>query len=254
MIGWYQEYIIDAGRAGVFWALLAFSVTFALTRGITRHIRAKGERGVDADAAAGEGGLVRDVHIGGVHIHHQVWGILLLLATGTIALAYEPQSPWLEVIGAFFGVGAALTLDEFALWLHLEDVYWSAEGRKSVDAVLLAACIGAALLLGSTPFGVDQEAAAEQGFGGIAAAIALNLGLAMLAIMKGKVSVGLLGLVIPLVALVGAVRLARPGSPWARRFYRDPDKVARAERREATWEGRRERVRDLLGGRAKSPG
>ncbi len=56
---------------------------------------------------------------------------------------------------ALFGAGAALTLDEFALWLHLEDVYWTAEGRSSVDAVMLALLVG---LLGFVVIGVDDGA------------------------------------------------------------------------------------------------
>ena len=82
--------------------LLAFVVTFAVTRVITNLIR----RGR---------GPFRDMSVGGVHIHHQVWGIFLLLGVGTMELAYRPASPWLEVLAVLFGMGAALTLDEFAL-------------------------------------------------------------------------------------------------------------------------------------------
>ena len=67
----------------------------------------------------------------------------------------------MEVLGATFGVGAALTLDEFALWVHLDDVYWSKEGRKSIDAIVVAACIGAVLLIGTAPFGVDENVSRE---------------------------------------------------------------------------------------------
>jgi hypothetical protein len=115
--------------AAVFWMLVAFVVTFAVTRVITNLIR----RGR---------GPFRDMSVGGVHIHHQVWGIFLLLGVGTMELAYRPASPWLEVLAVLFGMGAALTLDEFALWLRLDDVYWGPEGRRSVDAVLLATLVG----------------------------------------------------------------------------------------------------------------
>ena len=60
------------------------------------------------------------------------------------------------MLAVLFGAGAALTLDEFALWLHLEDVYWSREGRSSVDAVLIALVVGALLLLGANPFDADR--------------------------------------------------------------------------------------------------
>jgi hypothetical protein len=75
---------------------------------------------------------------GGLHVHHPVFGIVLLLATGFV-LALQPGSPWLEIVAAGFGIGSGLTLDEYALWLHLDDVYWAEEGRRSVDAVVIAA-------------------------------------------------------------------------------------------------------------------
>src|SRR5215204_4521338 len=87
---------------------------------------------------------------GGLHVHHLVFGIVLMLAMG-FALALQPPSPWLEIVAAGFGIGAGLTLDEYALWLHLEDVYWAQEGRRSVDAVIIAALIGGLVLMGFVP-------------------------------------------------------------------------------------------------------
>ena len=75
------------------------------------------------------------VKTGGVHIHHLVFGIVLLMLAGFLDFAFQPDSPWLEILAVAFGIGAGLTLDEFALWLHLEDVYWAEEGRRSVDAI-----------------------------------------------------------------------------------------------------------------------
>lgn len=250
---WYTETIVETGRSGVFWMLIAFVATFAITRGVTRYIRARAVRdpgpAPDGREAQG-GGVVRDVHIGGVHVHHQVWGILLLLIVGVIELARRPDSPGLEVLGALFGVGAALTLDEFALWLHLDDVYWSQEGRKSIDAVVIAACIGGALLLGSAPFGVDASAT-SQGFTVVAATIATQLVLSIIAALKGKIPTALIGIVVPIVSLVGSIRLAKPDSPWARwRYTSRPKRMARAHKRfaGAGEPGVMDRVRDLLGG------
>jgi hypothetical protein len=89
-----------------------------------------------------------NVEVGGTHIHHLVWGILLLLITGYVGLAVEPGSPWEEIDAVVFGIGTGLTLDEFALWLNLRDVYWSAEGRRSIDAVIIAATIAGIVLVG----------------------------------------------------------------------------------------------------------
>jgi hypothetical protein len=188
----------------VLWMLAAFVVTFAVTRVITNLIR----RGR---------GPFRDMSVGGVHIHHQVWGIFLLLGVGTVDLAYRPGHPWLEVLAVMFGVGAALTLDEFALWLRLDDVYWGAEGRRSVDAVLLATLVGLLLLIGFSPFDEDSS----DGEVALGITFALNVLFVIAAILKGRTVLGVVGLFVPIVALVATCRLARPRSPWARRFYGD---------------------------------
>src|SRR5215207_6206858 len=71
----------------------------------------------------------------------------MLLICGYIAVAIAPQSPWRELVAVLFGVGTGLTLDEFALWLNLKDVYWSKQGRASIDAVVIAAAISGLLLV-----------------------------------------------------------------------------------------------------------
>src|SRR5438105_10475452 len=112
----------------MFLASLSFFLTFSIARGLTllgrAHDRLK---------------LV----IGGVHVHHLVWGILLLLAVGYLWLiqldgrSEKASLPLGRLTALLYGAGAALTLDEFALWLRLDDVYWEREGRASIDAVLL---------------------------------------------------------------------------------------------------------------------
>jgi len=115
-------------RERLFLASLSFLITFAIVRGITAMIRA----GV---------GPFHNVSAGGTHIHHLVWGILLLIVVGYVwLLEVGVGSSWIASITATaFGVGAALTLDEFALWLNLSDVYWERQGRESIDAVLIFA-------------------------------------------------------------------------------------------------------------------
>ena len=162
-------------------------------------------------------------------MHHQVWGILLVLVVGLIEFRYRPESPWAEVLGALFGIGAALALDEFALWLHLEDVYWSEEGQKSIDAVLIAVVVGAALLVGVSPVG-DLTALQEQGLIYTVAFVVIHISLCILTMLKGKPITGLIGLPVPFFAYVGAIRLAKPSSFWAKRWY-GPKKMARAEKR-----------------------
>lgn len=194
--------LLGGRRAVTAWMVLAFLVTFLVTRFITHAIR------------AGRGPF-RNVSAGGVHVHHEVYGIFLMLIVGAAEFTYLPGPPWREVLAVLFGVGAALTLDEFALWLRLDDVYWSREGRSSVDAVLVALVVGGCLLAGANPFDSDRATGELP----LAITIAVNLLLAVVAIAKGRVLLGVVGVFVPVVALVAAVRLARPTSPWARRRY-----------------------------------
>jgi hypothetical protein len=75
-----------------------------------------------------------------LHIHHLFWGILLLMLTGFVALATRDPK-WHLRIALVFGVALGLTLDEFALWLRLADVYWSPEGVESLKAGAAAAAL-----------------------------------------------------------------------------------------------------------------
>ena len=249
MAGWYQAYVAGTGRSAALWALIGFLVTYSLTRWITRRIRARsaGQQAQQGDSA------IKDVYIGGVHIHHQVWGMLLVLVTGLLEFRFRPGSPWQEVLAALFGAGGALMLDEFALSLYLKDVYWTREGRKSIDAVMVASAIGLALLLGTSPIGVDAQTARTEGLTGVSVTVAIDLIFTIVCLLKGKLITGLLGLPIPFVALVGAVRLAKPSSFWARRWY-SGRKLDRAhERFGPRYQARRERLRDVFSG-GRRPG
>jgi lysyl-tRNA synthetase class 2 len=185
------------------------------------------------------------VQTGGVHVHHLVFGIVLMMLAGFCGFAFQPTSPGLDVLAVAFGIGMGLTLDEFALWLHLQDVYWAEEGRQSVDAVIIAALIGGALVMGFTPLeGRDTGSVL-----GIAVILVLDLAVAVVAALKGKYTVAVIGILVPVVSLVGAIRLAKPESPWARRRYRlGSEKLRKAT---ARYERSRERYRrwqDRIGG------
>jgi hypothetical protein len=105
----------------------------------------------------------------------------------------------------------------FALWVRLKDVYWSEEGRTSLDAVVVAAAFAALVVLGTNPFGLDDPTSISA----TAVAVTGILGLAVICFLKGRVLLGVVGVFTPVVALVGAVRLAHPSSPWARWRYND---------------------------------
>ncbi len=183
---------------------------------------------------------------GGLHLHHLVWGIVAVLSSGFLNFALQPPSPWLEILAAVFGIGAGLTLDEFALWVHLEDVYWAEQGRASVDAVVVATLLGGLIVLGLAPFELTHQSGAVTS---IAIAVAVDLTLCILAILKGKPILGLTGVFVPLASLTGAIRLASPSSPWARRRYPpDGKKMARSQARFERMHARRRRALDAIGG------
>jgi hypothetical protein len=183
---------------------------------------------------------------GGLHLHHLVWGIVLMMFTGFLGFVIPPVSPWTEIMAGGFGVGAGLTLDEFALWIYLRDVYWTEEGRASLDAVLAAVLIGGLIVLGLAPFDVPNDTSSVDT---VLLTVLVSVLLAAVAIFKGKPFVGLVGIFVPPVSLVGALRLAAPGSPWARRFY-SPDgrELARSKVRYARIAARRRRLGDAIGG------
>ncbi|MFH9659877.1 hypothetical protein ACH4NF_05685 [Streptomyces sp. NPDC017248] len=239
---WWVRNIVEPGKLPLLLALAAFVLTFAATRAVTRLIRAgKGPFG--------------NVRAGGLHIHHVVPGVVLTVVGGFGAVASDRHGAGGAVSAVLFGMGAGLVLDEFALLLHLDDVYWSAEGRKSVEVVVLTAALVGLLLAGFSPFGVDNLTRQELTDRTTAVAnIAANFVLSLVALGKGKTRTALFGVIVPLVALVGAVRLARPGSPWARRCYgRRPRAraraVLRAYRHDRRWAGPRRAVQDWIGGR-----
>lgn len=182
----------------------------------------------------------------GLHIHHLVWGILTIMLTGFLAFSFQPDSPWIEILAVAFGIGCGLTLDEFALWLHLEDVYWSEEGRSSVDAVIIAVLIGWMLVVGIAPF----DSGEQQSVTAFALAVAINLVLVVITIGKGKLVTGMVGALVPLLAIVGAIRLAKPDSRWAKRRYKpDSRKLRRSTERFKWIDAVEDRAVNLIGGR-----
>jgi hypothetical protein len=157
-----------------------------------------------------------NVSVGGTHVHHLVWGILVVLIAGYSGIAFAPDSPWREVLAILFGIGAGLTLDEFALWLHLRDVYWEQEGRRSIDAVIVAGALGLIVILGFRVF-LDLAEEAEVALKVVVAgAGVLGIAVGIVNGLKGKFAWAVASLLVPPVGLVGAVRPAKEGSAWER--------------------------------------
>jgi hypothetical protein len=145
-VGLYERHLSDPQRERAFLSATSFTVTFAIARGITHAIRA-------------EVGPFHNISAGGRHIHHSTFGIFGLLGVGYL-WTYRwgighPGARWASRASATtYGIASALTLDEFALWLDLQDDYWDKQGRKSIDAV---AIFGGLLAMGVAGRGVLQE-------------------------------------------------------------------------------------------------
>jgi hypothetical protein len=233
----FETHFLDVpGQRAGFVALAGFLVTFLFIRTSARIMRSP-------RLPWWPGSVTTE---SGLHLHHLVWGIVLIMLCGFLGYAVNPVSPWNEILAGLFGVGCGLTLDEFALWIYLRDVYWAKEGRVSFDAVVVATMIGALIVLGVAPLDLPRNASS---LSVLFLTVGLDVVLAVGAILKGKPLLGIIGLFFFPVSVVGVVRLASPRSPWARRFY-SPDS-AKLERSRERWQriaARRRRVSDLIAG------
>jgi hypothetical protein len=234
----YETHIYGAGREPALLMLVSFICTLVGARFYTRMARVRGWR---------------SGHIGGVHIHHFVPGLVLSFVAGGLVVGLRPSESWAALLAIVFGGGAALVFDEFALLLHLDDVYWTREGRLSIDACMAAVAFLSVAVLTTFPLSTDS-ASERLGRALGDGLIALDACLVIVTLLKGKLKLGLLGIAFAPLALVGAVRLARPNSIWARRFYpEDGRKRQRSESRSASrrrrWARHGENFYDLIGGR-----
>jgi hypothetical protein len=232
---WFTHDVIDRGRLPLLCCLIAFILTFFVTRTSVRFIRHR--------AAAGRPTRwwqPRNVYVGRVHIHHVTFGVILVMLSGLtlVTLSISGQEPEFTLAATLFGIGAALVLDEYALILHLSDVYWEEDGRTSVDAVFAAAAVAGLLMMGLHPlmfffpFWHATDSVALRA-GVAVGGLVLTLPLAVVVVLKGKVWTGLLGMFIVILLVIAAIRLSRPHAPWARwRYVTQPDKMRRALQRE----------------------
>ncbi|HZC61962.1 MAG TPA: hypothetical protein VE464_10005 [Streptosporangiaceae bacterium] len=251
MSSWFSTNIVQNGRLPLFCFFCAFVAGFGFIRLSVRLIRAQ----------------VRwwpgNVTPGDLHVHHMVFGVVFMLVGGVTGIVAPGGSlNWRAGAAALFGLGAALVLDEFALILHLRDVYWTSDGRLSVDAVFVAVGVTVLLLLGIVPSVIpsptNQHTSTWEAVATLIVSVGVTLTLASITLLKGKIWTGLLGLFLFPFLIVGAIRLARPGSPWARwRYQHRPRKRARAARRERRFRQPvirfKVRIEDLLSGLHDKP-
>lgn len=236
----WNDHLVAHDRQGVFLVLVGFVGSFAFIRMSTRMIR--------AEVSWWPGNIESE---SGLHVHHLVFGIVTMMVAGTFGFAAFGHSPVTEICAFFFGVGAGLTIDEFALWVYLEDVYWAEEGRSSIDATVIAASLIGLIVLGANPF--EFSGGPEEILGGIVSALLLIFFVGA-CFLKGRNLHGAIGILFAPLAIYGACRIGKPSSPWARHRYgtRRPKKQAKAERRFRP--GRRtdrykDAFRDIVGGK-----
>jgi hypothetical protein len=202
---------------GLFLVLVGFILSFAFIRMSTRLMRSP-------RVSWWPGSVVTD---SGVHLHHLVFGIVTMMVAGAGGFLAFGNTPWTEICAFAFGIGAGLTIDEFALWVYLDDVYWAEEGRKSIDATVIAAAGMMLVLVGFTPLTIE-DGSAQALLGSFLSAFP--------------------------IALYGACRLGKPDSAWARRRYgeRRPKKQVRSGERfppDRRTERFKNAFRDIVGGR-----
>jgi hypothetical protein len=237
---WNQ--LTEHDEQGLFLVFAGFILSFAFIRMSTRLMRSP-------KVPWWPGSVVSD---SGVHLHHLVFGIVTMMIAGTLGFAALGHSPWAEICAFGFGVGAGLTIDEFALWVYLDDVYWAEQGRSSIDATVIAAAGMVLLLLGFTPFSFDTSSAIQIAVSILGALFVFAL--VALCFAKQRVMHGTVGFFVFPVAIYGAWRLGKPASPWARKRYgtRNPGKQAEAEARfppDRRTERFKNAFRDIVGGK-----
>jgi hypothetical protein len=237
----WNDHILAHERQGVFLVLVGFILSFAFIRMSTRLMRSP-------KVPWWPGSVVSD---SGVHLHHLVFGIVTMMIAGTLGFAVHGDSPWAEIFGFLFGAGAGLTIDEFALWVYLDDVYWAEEGRSSIDATVIAAAAMGLIVLGVNPFSTNTE---SEGVAAVIVSALLLFLVVAICFLKGRRLHGIIGFFLFPIAFYGACRIGKPSSAWARRRYgeRRPKKQAKSERRfppDRRTDRYKEAFRDIVGGK-----
>jgi hypothetical protein len=238
----WNDQILAEEKQGLFLVLAGFLLSFAFIRMSTRLMRSP-------RVPWWPGSVVSE---SGVHLHHLVFGIVTMMISGAVGFTVLGDNPYAEFCALLFGVGAGLTIDEFALWVYLEDVYWAEEGRVSIDATVIAAAVMGLILLGFSPFSFETGSV-DQTIGSVLTALVV-FGMVAICFAKQRLLHGTVGFFVFPVAIYGAARIGKPGSPWARRRYgeRRLTKQAKSEGRfppDRRTERFKNAFRDIVGGK-----
>ena len=238
----WNDQLVGEGKDGLFLVFVGFILSFSFIRISTRLQRS-------SRVPWWPGSVVSE---SGVHVHHLVFGIFAMMIAGAVDFTALGEQPFTDVCALVFGVGMGLTIDEFALWLYLDDVYWAEQGRSSIDATVIAASAMFLILVGFSPFSFETSSL-DTTIGSIIGA-AFVLTMVAICFFKQRVMHGSVGFFVLPIAIYGASRVGKPGSPWARRRYgeRRPAKQAKAEQRfrpDRHTERFKNAFRDIVGGK-----
>jgi hypothetical protein len=238
----WDNQIVANGTEGLFLVFLGFILSFSFIRMSTRLMRSP-------KVPWWPGSVVSE---SGVHVHHLAFGIVAMMIAGAVGFTAIGEQPYTDICALAFGIGMGLTIDEFALWIYLDDVYWSEEGRSSIDATVIAASAMFLVLIGFSPFSFETGSFGATVFSLLGAAILF--GLVAICFFKQRILHGTIGFFVLPIAIYGAARIGKPNSPWARHRYRDrrPAKLAKAERRfrpDRHTERLKNAFRDIVGGK-----
>lgn len=242
----WNDQLVEHNRQAIFCVLAGFLLSFAFIRMSTRLMRSP-------KVPWWPGSIVSE---SGVHLHHLVFGIVTMMISGALGFALMGNGPWFEIAALGFGVGVGLTIDEFALWVHLDDVYWAEEGRRSIDATVIAVLVGALMFFGVRPF--EFQAGSFWAVAISVVVIAFEVYIVATCFLKERILHGIVAFFFWPVGWYGAARIGKPRSWWARRYYgeRNPKKQAKSEERFAPdrrTERVKEKFRDLVGGGISLP-
>jgi hypothetical protein len=227
---------------GVFLVLVGLVGSFAFIRMSTRIIRS-------GSVSWWPGNIESET---GLHLHHLVFGIVTMMLAGTLTFVADGRAPFTELCALGFGIGVGLTIDEFALWVHLDDVYWAREGRSSVDAAVIVASMMLLIVIGASPVAIESGSTAAV-IGSIVSVL-LIFAFVLAALLKGRVLHAAVGFFFAPIAIYATCRIGKPNSVYARYRYgeRRPRKQAKAEARfppDRRTERFKEAFRDIVGGK-----
>ena len=217
----WEDQLVAHDRQWLFLVLAGLVISFGFIRLSTRLMRSP-------KVPWWPGSVVSE---SGVHVHHLVFGIVLMMLAGTISFAGFAVEPDLRDLRVGVRRGDRADDRRVRALAYLDDVYWAKQGRSSIDATVIAVGFLGLVLIGTRPFDIDTDSTLTIVVSVVSILLALSW--VVIALLKGRVLHAAVGFFLFPFSLYASCRIAKPTSWWAKRFYgeRNPAKQAKAERR-----------------------